>query len=453
MIAVISIAIYIAALIMLKRTTGTYIFAALFFLLFGFTLRMASALYVGMFGPVFATNLSRYIGDVGGASLVFSASIVVFLVVASLSLRPRSILARAYPAARIKADRLAGLAFIGMALFVAAMYGDMVIRGTIPLFSYMERGVYTNQYAGIFHKAFFQFSFLFAFTMGFFVVRPRLQGKSYELRYLFILLALYVYFVLAGHRFSIFFSFTAFFAIPLSALHLLSKSGRLRPSDDPEQLKRVVEIAKKLAPFILIVLIGAIAFALYNSIYNVRGYADPVQAFIQRSLVQPTELWWATWDHSILRGGRDGAQAFDLMFVNPVDGQRNTGIQFLMVKELGYERAAELLAYGEQFAGGYPEVFFELLGPFWAWPVLVGFAFVTLSLLRIAMTAVINQRIGTAIFAIYLFYGFSVLYIGGMLNFLLSFTLYVKFIILIVFMNYERPPTRIQDPPRVQSTS
>jgi hypothetical protein len=453
MIAVISIAIYIAALIMLKRTTGTYIFAALFFLLFGFTLRMASALYVGMFGPVFATNLSRYIGDVGGASLVFSASIVVFLVAASLTLRPRSILARAYPAARFQADRIAGLAFMGMATFVAVMYGDMLLRGTIPLFSFMERNVYTNEYAGIFHKAFFEFSFLFAFIMGFFLVRPRLQGKSYELRYLFILLALFAYFILTGHRFSIFFSFTAFFIIPLSALQVLSQTGRLRPSDDPEQLKKVVGFAKAFAPLIIIVLIGAIAFALYNSIYNVRGYADPVQAFIQRSLVQPTELWWATWDHSILRGGRDGAQAFDLMFVNPVDGQRNTGIQFLMVKELGYERAAELLAYGEQFAGGYPEVFFELLGPFWAWPALIGFAFLTLNFLRIAMTAVINQRLGTAIFAIYLFYGFSILYIGGMLNFLLAFTLYVKIILLIAFMNYERPPTRLQAYPRIQRTS
>lgn len=453
MIAVISFAIYIAALFMLKRTTGTYIFAALFFLLFGFTLRMASVIYVGVFGPVFATNLSRYIGDVGGASLAFSASIVIFLLVASLTLRPRSILARAYPAARLQADRLAGLAFIGMALFVAAMYGDMLLRGTIPLFSYMERNVYSNEYAGIFHKAFFKFSFLFAFTMGFFLVRPRLQGKSYELRYLLILLALYFYFILTGHRFSIFFAFTAFFIIPISALQVLAQTGRLPPSDDPEQLKKVVRIAKFLAPLIIIGLVGAIAFALYNSIYNVRGYADPVQAFIQRSLVQPTELWWATWDHSILRGGRDGSQAFDLLFLNPVDGQRNTSIQFLMVKELGYERAAELLAYGEQFAGGYPEVLFELLGPVWAWPALAGFAWLTLNFLRIAMTAVINQRLGTAILAILLFYGFSILFIGGMLNFLLAFTLYVKIVLLIVFMNYERPPPRLQAHPRSQRTS
>ena len=70
--------------------------------------------------------------------------------------------------------------------------------------------------------------------------------------------------------------------------------------------------------------------------------------------------------------------------------------------------------------------------------------------LRIAMTAVINQRLGTAIFSIFLFFGCSVLYIGGMLNFLLALTLYAKVVLLIGFMLYERPPTWLQTDPRVQ---
>lgn len=440
MIAVISVALYVIALVMLRRATGNYIFAALFFLLFGFTLRMASTLYVGTFGPVFAVHFNRYIADVGGASLVFVATIAIVLASAAVMLRPRSIVPRTYPAARFQSDHLARLAFIGMSAYVVALYGDMLIRGVIPLFSFMERNVYTEQYAGIFHKLFFQFSFLFAFMMGFFLVRPRLQGRSYELRYLAMLAALYVYFVLTGHRFSIFFSVTAFFIIPLAAVQLQAQAKRLRATEDPEQLRRVVRIARTMAPFLAIALVGIIAFALYNSIYNVRGYSDPVQAFVQRSLVQPTELWWVTWESSILHGERDPGQAFDLMFINAIDPDRNTGIQFLMVKELGYARASELLFLGEQYAGGYPEVLFELLGPFWAWPAFAAFALVTFNFLRIAMTAVINQRIGTATFAIFLFFGFSVLYIGGMLNFLMVVTLYIKIALLVIFMIYERPP-------------
>lgn len=453
MIAVLSVAIYVAVLVMLRRRTGNYIFVALFFLLFGFTLRMASTFYVGTFGPVFSVHFNRYISDVGGASLIFVSSIAIALAAAAVMLRPQAIVPRTYPAARFRSDHFAHLALVGMTAYVIAMYGDMLFRGVIPLFSFMERNVYTDQYAGIFHKAFFQFSFLFAFMMGFFLVRPRLQGKAYELRYLVMLVALYAYFFLTGHRFSIFFSVTAFFMIPLAAVQLQSQARRLRPTDDPEQLKRVVRFAKIAAPFLLIALVGIIAFALYHSMYNVRGYSDPVQAFVQRSLVQPTELWWVTWESSILQGGRDAAQAFDLMFVNAIDPDRNTGIQFLMVKELGYGRATELLFMGEQYAGGYPEVLFELLGPIWVWPALAAFALVTFNFLRIAMTAVINQRIGTATFAIFLFFGFSVFYIGGMLNFLLVITLYIKLALLVVFMLFERPPSLASNGSNIRGSS
>lgn len=451
MIAITSVALYIFALFYLKKTTGVYVFSALFFLLFGFTLRMASTFYVGTFGPVFAIHFDRYISDTGGASLVFSASIIIVLLAASVLLRPGAISSKTYPAARYTSDRIATLAFAGMAAYVGLMYADMLLRGVIPLFSFMERNIYTEQYAGIFHKLFFQFSFLFAFMMGTFLVRPRLQGKSYDLRYLALLVALYLYFVLTGHRFSIFFSVSAFFIIPIAALQLQAQAGKLRPTDNPQQLRTVVRVARTAAPFIALALIGLIAFALYNSIYNVRGYSDPIQAFVQRSLVQPTELWWVTWESAILNGERDGRQAFDLMFVNAIDADRNTGIQFLMVKELGYERTAELLFLGEQYAGGYPEVLFELLGPVWAWPALAAFAIVTINFLRIAMTAVINQRLGTATFSIFLFFGFSVLYIGGMLNFLLAFTLYVKIVLLIAFMLYERPPVWIGESIRPES--
>ena len=442
MFMVLSLVLFVASLIYLRRVTGLYALFAISFLLFGFILRMASATYIEFFGPVYALHFGRYIQSYGIAGLVFTLSLIVVLAATALFLQPKAIFPKNYPVIRYRIDQIANAAIVSFSLYVFAMYGDMLIRGVIPLFTFMERDTYTNNYAGIFHKVFFQFNFLFAFLLGFFFVRPRLQGGAFDLRYLAILMALYFYFVLTGHRFSIFFAVTAFFLIPVSAVWLQARAGRLPRSRDPEQVRRILAVARMAAPFIVLLLLALTSYALYNSLFNVRSYSDPVQAFVQRSLVQPTELWWVTWESSIRNGELNQARAFHQMFVDPIDGTRNTGIQFLMAKELGHARAASLLFYGEQYAGGYPEVLFELLGPYWAWPAMFVFAGVTLNFLRIAFIAVLNQRLGTAIFSIFLFYGFSVLYIGGMLNFLQAPTLYVKIALLIGFMLYERPPTR-----------
>lgn len=441
MTAVIAAAVFILSLVYLNRQTGPYVFFAIIFILFGFILRMCSALYVGLFGPIFSVNFGRYLQDETLSSLVFSLSFVVVIVTAAWILKPSRVLRSVGFMRPIPGhDKLGQLALGGFILLTVILYGDMLLRGVIPLFSLMERNVYTEQYAGIFHKGFLQFFFVLSFFMGYFAVRPRLMGGGFELRYLTIFVALIFYFLLTGHRFSIFFAMTSFFVIPIAAIWMQARAGRLPPSSDPLQVRRVLMAAKAAAPLIFLLLAVISSWALYNSIYNVRGYGDPVQAFIQRSLVQPTEFWWATWSLSVLDGGLDRATAFDFMFVNPLDASRNTGIQYLMSRELGSSRAAELLVAGEQFAGGYPEVLFELLGPVWVWPVLFLFAAVTLWFLSTAMTAVCSQRIGTAFFAIFLFYGFSILYIGGMLNFLLAPTLYAKLAGLAFFYFYERRP-------------
>lgn len=439
MIAIIATALFILSLVYLNRQTGPYVFFAIVFILFGFILRMCSALYVGLFGPIFSVNFGRYLQDESLSSLVFSLSFIVVIVTAAWVLKPSRILRDQILMRPIYGpDKLGQLALGGFVLLTVLLYGDMLIRGVIPLFSLMERNVYTDEYAGIFHKGFLQFFFVLSFMMGFFAVRPRLMGGGFELRYLTIFVALIFYFLLTGHRFSIFFSMTSFFIMPIAAIWLQARAGRLPPSSDPLQVRRVMLAAKAAAPIIFLLLALISSWALYNSIYNVRGYGDPVQAFIQRSLVQPTEFWWATWSSSILNGGLDTAGAFDFMFVHPLDDSRNTGIQLLMARELGSARAAELLNAGEQFAGGYPEVLFELMGPLWVWPAMFLFAGVTLGFLSLALSAVCSQRLGTAFFAVFLFYGFSILYIGGMLNFLLAPTLYIKLAGLAFFYFYER---------------
>jgi hypothetical protein len=197
-----------------------------------------------------------------------------------------------------------------------------------------------------------------------------------------------------------------------------------------------------VAPVLVAAGILMITFSLYNSIVNVRGYDDPVEAFVQRSLVQPAELWWLTWDSTVRSGSIEGSLAWSLMFDEPIDATRNTGIQFLMVKALGVERTSDLLFIGEQFAGGYPEVIFELFGPLLSWPILVLYGCVTAMLLRINVWAVATQRLLTAIFSLWVFFGFSLLYIGGMLNFIIAWTFWVKIAGLCAALILESTPVR-----------
>ena len=118
------------------------------------------------------------------------------------------------------------------------------------------------------------------------------------------------------------------------------------------------------------------------------------------------------------------------LFIYPIDPTRNTSMQMLMLRNLGYDRAKELLDMGQQYTGGYPEVLFELLGPWLALPVALGFRVVTAILLRMCVLAVCECRLLTAFMAMYVFFGFSLLFIGGMLNFLLVWTFWVKIAVL-----------------------
>lgn len=75
-------------------------------------------------------------------------------------------------------------------------------------------------------------------------------------------------------------------------------------------------------------------------------------------------------------------------------------MQLLMMKNLALDRAAELLDMGQQYTGGFPEVLFELLGPWFA--------------------------------------RFSLLLVSGILNFLVAWTFWLKCSMLAVAYIVER---------------
>ncbi len=56
---------------------------------------------------------------------------------------------------------------------------------------------------------------------------------------------------------------------------------------------------------------------------------------------------------------------FHSLFEDPIEPDRNTSIQYLMLATIGEPRTYDHLSHGFQFAGGFPEIFFELFGPYW----------------------------------------------------------------------------------------
>ena len=413
-----------------------------FFVLFSLITRTLALVYVDLAGPIYAIELEN---EIGGAQSMpfFAAAVLAFLVPLAWLFRPTA-LAKLLPTVRDAAtprENIRHMAFMALAAFVLALYGDMATRGPIPLVAGMDRLEYTSTIAGPLHAILMEQGFLLAGLIGVMMVVPRLAGRDFDFRFLGLYLSVMVYFVLTGNRFSAFYSFTSFFIIAFAALPAMAAVGRLAPPKG----RRSPLVALLCSRFAIFASLVALAFGLsallVHSLVTVRGYDDPLAQFTQRTLVQPVQLWWTTW-RDLQERATDPSLAWDAAFVNPIDPTRNTSIQVLMIKNLGEARAAELLDNGQQYAGGYPEILFELLGPFLALSASLAFGVATAWLLRLIVVSTAHGRVATAFMAIYVCFGFSLLYIGGMLNFLLVWTFWAKCGLLAVAAVLERRAPR-----------
>jgi len=419
-----------------------------FFVLFSLITRTLALGYVDLFGPFYATELQDEVG--GGQSMpLYAASVLMFLLPLAFVFRPNA-LARLLPEPSHRAppsELLGHAVFIAVSFFIIALYGDMMTRGPIPLLAGIDRLDYATSMAGPLHPIVMEQGFLLAGLIGVMMVAPRVAGCDFDFRFLVLYFALILYLALTGNRFSAFYSFTSFFVIPFGAIAALASADRMPPPHG----KRGPIKAFLCTQSAVVVGLGALALALagliVNSLVTVRGYDDPTEQFVQRTLVQPVQLWWTTW-RDLQESGADGNLAWDAAFVNPLDASRNTSIQALMIKNLGIDRAAELLDNGQQYAGGYPEILVELLGPLLALPVALLFGLVTSLLLRLIVVATAHGRVLTATLGIYVFYGFSLLYIGGMLNFLLVWTFWAKIAVLCAVYVVERRQHSIRTRPQ-----
>jgi hypothetical protein len=114
-----------------------------------------------------------------------------------------------------------------------------------------------------------------------------------------------------------------------------------------------------------------------------------------------------------------------------------------MLATIGEPRTHEHLSRGFQFAGGFPEIFFELFGPYLAWPFLLGTGCITAALTAYVIRGALRGNYASAFLSLYVLYGFYVMYIGGMLNFATTKTYWIKITLFAMALLIESSLARI----------
>ncbi len=309
----------------------------------------------------------------------------------------------------------------------------------------MERFVYTAQYAGAAHRWLIQYGNFVAFWWGVMFAAERLRNRRIDIRYLGLLGMLLVYMFLTGNRFSAFYSFGSFFVAPLAAA--IAADIRSDRSPVPFFWIRRAFRTRDLVAFGTIAVLLAVLFVAgtYNNLVNVRGYQDSevLSQFVERALIQPSELGWISFEHVFNFNDWQPYRVYDFLFQTPLDPSRNTTPQYLMLEAIGEPRTWEHISAGSQFAGGFPEIFFELFGPIYAWPFIFGAAYIAAALTALMVKGVLQGRYVSAFLSLYLLYGFYVMYIGGMLNFALVETYWIKIAALAIALLLERMLGRV----------
>ncbi|WP_241761253.1 DUF6418 domain-containing protein [Erythrobacter sp. NAP1] len=332
---------------------------------------------------------------------------------------------------------IANCAFaVGLAV-IALLAANFVLTGTIPILQGIDRIAYAAS-AGPVHSIAYEFNFLLNFAFGAFTVLPRLNGRGYDLRFAMLAAMLTAYWVITGNRFSVFFVLISFYLMPAALVIIASAAGRIGELDRNLIGQRILtsRVSKAGAILGLVLMVSGL---LYNSYYNVRDYREPLQEIEERVLVQPVHLWVNAWDRVDFDNVADPVNEHAAReILDPIDPSRNSTIQYLMTLELGYFRTAELTQLGQAYNGGYPEVHFELLGAWLPFVTLPLAGIITAWFLSLFLKLLYRNLILTSVLGLYVYFGITLHYTGGMLTFLLAPTYWVKIALFLICWAIER---------------
>jgi hypothetical protein len=414
------------------------IFVGFFFIIFTLAWRASATMFIDLGGPVYSSQLERTIGP-GTATVIHSLAYFLTLLPFLHFFRP-SVLERWR--AEVSRDRtipgmisLSDVTFVVSVLFVTLLFFDLFYKGTIPFFDRIERFNYAG---GSAHRWLFRYGNFLTFWWGTIFAASRIRDGRPDWRMLGLLAATAVYAFLTGNRFSAFYSHISFFVVPWAAVLVLQQANDA--SAFSWVTRNFTSKASWLAALgLVLALSGTIAFAVYNNLTNVRGFKEGEvwrQAF-DRVLIQPSEVGWASFERVFQARQSEPQFVFRFLFQEPIAAERNTSIQYLMFASVGEPRTSDHILRGFQFAGGFPEIFFELFGPYLAWPFLFGAGCVSAALSAIMIRGIIQGRFASAFLSLYVLYGFYVMYIGGMLNFVMPLTYWLKIAALIAALAIE----------------
>lgn len=416
------------------------ILISFFFILFTLVWRTASTMFIDLAGPVLSSQTDRYVGP-GLATPLHILAYFVTLAPFFFLLRPAAMQHWLRDADGERAApgtiTLSGVTVVVSLIFLGYLYFDLVRIGSIPLFARLERFVYTAQYAGAAHRWLILYGNFVTFWWGVMFAAERLRNRRIDMRYLGMLCILMAYMFLTGNRFSAFYSFCCFFVIPLAGAVAADIQGNRStvPFSWIGKTFRRRDLIMLSAAVVLVAITSAVG--VYNNLTNVRQFQgdEILSQFWERLLVQPSELGWISYERDFGQWQPD--RVFDFLFQAPLDASKNTTPQFLMLETIGEPRTYEHISGGFQFAGGFPEIFFELFGPLYAWPFIFGAGYIAAGLTAVIVKGVIQGRYASAFLSLYVLFGFYVMYIGGMLNFITTPVYWVKIADLAVALLLE----------------
>ena len=411
-----------------------------FFTIFPLVYRSIDITMLDLFGPFYTRELGMFVGGNGAAPVFIYASLAAIVPLMLLFPdRGRRLESLAlWRGTYLPYHRVAGHGAFGFGLAVLAILSvNLVITGTVPILQGIDRVAYSAS-AGPVHNIAYELNFLLNFIFGAFTVLPRLNGRGYDLRFAALAVMLAGYWVVTGNRFSVFFVLVSFYLLPVAAVLIARKTGRIGDLAETMLGQRILTSRASR----ILALAGSVLMVsglLYNSYYNVRDYREPLYEIQERVLVQPVHLWANAWDRVDFDNVSDPVNDYAVREVlDPIDRERNSTIQYLMMLELGYFRAAELTELGQAYNGGYPEVHFELLGAYLPFLTLPLAGFIAAWLLSLCVTLLYRNLVLTSVMGLYVYYGLTLHYTGGMLTFVLAPTYWVKIALFLACWAVER---------------
>ena len=408
------------------------------FLAWQFALKIMASFYLDVFGPIYSDEVFIWVGGHGNSTpFMVLASLVPLVVIKALI--PKKARPGTPPPPPERYLALGGFTLADatiwiLSLFTVALYIDMIRIGEIPFFAGIER---FNYKGGIFNSFLVSYYFLIAFFIGFVTVRERMVVGTWEVRMIPLLIMLFLYLLLTGHRFGVFYVFVTMGLLPFAALVVAPKLGIAvaRPTASTT-LQRLVQ-SRLAVGGVALILLMFIAIGMTNSLLYVRDTA-PMEALAQRFFVQPAHLYYLTWER-VDSGNYSGFDEVYSFLRNPFDPGRNTGIQYLMYLHLGAERAYQVyVRQGVDYAGGYPEIFMEMGGVQLAVLAALPISFAVGLLYRMSIIATLRGRLLTGLAASYLAWAFINVFLGGMVETFVAKTFWAKVVALVLIYTYER---------------